>query len=213
MAISTGITVLATLTGRAEDATDGFYLNADVGIFHQQEAVIHGTFGTRTSVSYNPGVRTDMILGYRLNKSWSVELETGLLWNTIHEGDGMPLQPPGTTFDTFTFPALTKIAYEIPATKNLKLHLGCGIGGAFSIANIHRGQFIGDADISARDFSLAYELEAGVRLQLAKSVSIGAAYKFLSVSDQEWSFPALSNRLSIDETFTHAVVVGVTWRF
>lgn len=195
------------------DWSDNLYLSADVGgMFQQGTSLIQN--GSSASVTFNPGVRADIDLGYNLNDSWAVELETGFMWNSMDNVGGRSLSSISQSVDMYSVPILANIIYKVPTKTSWVPYFGVGAGGVVGIYDLKsRG-----TDYSDTDFTFAYQAEAGLDYALSKNVSVGIAYKFLGALNQHWLLsPKLPhdtyNHVTLDGVYIHAVVVKFTWSF
>ena len=197
------------------DWSDNLYLSADFGgVFQQDATYIQSALSGRPTATFNPGIRADINLGYNLNDSWAVELETGFMWNSMDNVGGRSLSSISQSVDMYSVPILANIIYQVPTKTSWVPYFGVGAGGVVGIYDLKsRG-----TDYSDTDFTFAYQAEAGLDYALSKNVSVGIAYKFLGALNQHWLLsPKLPfdtyNPVTLDGVYIHAVVVKFTWSF
>jgi opacity protein-like surface antigen len=191
---------------RAVNWSDNLYLNADAGGAFQQEVTLIQN-GSSASVTFNPGIRADIDLGYNLNDSWAVELESGFMWNSMDKYNGVSLSSYSQSIDIYSVPVLANIIYKVPTKTSWAPYFGVGAGGVVGMFDLNsRG-----IDYSDTDFIFAYQAEAGLDYALSKNASIGIAYKFLGTLNQRYCLSGSNDKL--DGVYIHAVVAKFTWTF
>jgi opacity protein-like surface antigen len=213
--VSAALFMSATGARAADDWSDNLYLSADFGGVFQQEASLIQN-GSSANVTFNPGIRADIDLGYKLNDSWAVELETGFMWNSMDKINGVSFSSYSQSVDIYSVPLLANVIYKVPTETSWTPYFGVGVGGVvgiFDLNNTTRGARYSDTDLT-----FAYQAEAGLDYALSKNASIGIAYKFLGTLNQHWLLsPKLPgdtyNHLMLDGVYIHAVVVKFTWNF
>jgi opacity protein-like surface antigen len=188
---------------------DNLYLNADVGGVFQQEASLIQN-GSSASATFNPGIRADIGLGYDLNDSWAVELETGFMWNSMDKINGVPLSSYSQSVDIYSVPLLANVIYKVPTETSWTPYFGVGVGGVVGIFDLKSS----GTDHTDTDFTFAYQAEAGLDYALTENASIGVAYKFLGTLNQHWLLSGSpDNHVTLDGVYIHAVAVRFTWSF
>jgi len=185
------------------------YVNGDIGAMFQQDAKWTQNGGSSQNITFNPGIRGDVGVGYNINDSWAAELETGVLWNSIDQVDAVKLTTTHETFDIYTIPVMANIIYKVPLKCSLTPYVGVGVGGATSIASYTRPGL----DSSDADFNYAYQAMAGVKYALTKHISLGVGYKFLGTSGQSWYLNQITDHVKTRDVYTHSVGASFTWNF
>ena len=185
------------------------YLNADVGSALQQNAQFHQSGFPPQYASFNPGIRADIDLGYKLDDTWAVEFETGVNWNSIDKIGGVSLHSINRSFGIYTIPLLANVIYKLPRDGSLTPYVGMGVGGVCSIAAFSDAT----SDFSDPCFTFAYQAEAGLKYALTKNISIGVAYKYFNAMDQSWLFNRTAGHVGFDVVHTHVIVASFTWTF
>ncbi|HEX3101928.1 MAG TPA: outer membrane beta-barrel protein [Pyrinomonadaceae bacterium] len=204
------------------DQTD-FYFNFDSGAVFQQPTTIlshpipfSGTF--RDHVTFNPGFRSDVRIGYHLDQSWSAELATGFIWNSVNRIDGIPVDAVGNSIDIYQVPIMANIVYRVPLDEDWTFRVESGIGGDFSVYDytlFGGGGPSTHASGQANAFSLAYGAGIGLEYALSEQISAGIDYKFLSIVDQSWNLNinGAGYHAAHEGVYMHAVVASFIWRF
>ena len=175
-------TVLAAFESRAQctNCASPFYIDAGLGLAIQQDAEIQNSpFGNSGDVQFDPGLRADIHLGYKLNHSFSVELETGVIWNTVNNfrtpGGDNKASTQGYNADLYELPLLANFVYR-PLHGAFQPFIGIGGGGAatmFDAANIP----LFANHFSVTDWTFAYQAEVGFSYAVSRSVKLGLAYE------------------------------------
>jgi len=200
--------LMSAAGARAADWSDNFYLSAGVGDMFQQKASFIEEGNVRNA-TFDPGIRADINLGYNLNDSWAVELESGFMWNSIDTINGVFLASVSQNIDMSSVPILANVIYKMPTKTPCTPYLGVGAGGVVSMFDLNnRG-----TDYRDTDFTFAYQAEAGLDYALSKNISIGIAYKFLGTLNQRYYLSGLSDHIKIDGVYIHSVVAKLTWTF
>jgi len=203
--------LLSVAVGRAGDLQEKFYINADAGGIFQQDATFVEN-GWSSTASFDPGARIDLALGYNINDSLAVELESGVMWDSVNTIDGFALGRFGKSIDLYSIPVLAKLIYRFPTENDWTPYVGVGVGG-----NI--GMFDGklpSGSYSDTDVTLAFQAEAGVRYALSQHSSIGVAYKFLGTTDQDYNLgdrSFMTDHISFQEVYIHGIFVNFTLNF
>lgn len=202
--------------------TKNLYANIDLGGVYQQEDTTlfqSSPFPTSGTATFNLGVRGNAALGYNLNKSWALEFDTGVLWNSMDKVNGYSLDQPyplNTSFETYTVPFLANVVFKLPLKGSLVPYVGAGVGGAANIL------YYSQATASMNDYDIvfAYQAEAGLKYMISKRACIGVAYQFLGTTDPSWQGtfsvagqPAMDYHFKEKGFYTHSLVVSFTWNF
>ncbi len=208
---------LLTLDARAALwQADNLYMNVDAGAVFQQDATlkqsINGGPVSSASATFDTGFRGDVTLGYNLNNAWAVELETGVIWNSVDKVGGVKLDSLNQRLELYQIPILVNAIYKIPTSGHWTPYFGVGAGG---VVNISDASFPGGS--GATEFTFAYQAEAGVNYAFSKRCSANLAYKFFGTLDPSWNWtlPAGggTDHGTISGVYTHSLVAGITWTF
>lgn len=206
--------------------TRNLYVQFDGGLAYQQDATLEETISsgippanfTSGTVTFNPGIRGNIALGYNINQSWAAEFETGVLWNSIDSFDSTTLSTVGASFDTYTIPLLVNIVYRIPIKGPWTSYLGVGAGGAASILSYSQTYLGTRYSWDSSDFAFGYQAKAGLQYKLSRNASLGIAYEFLGTANPSWgstqNFGTPANYQFKEKGFyTHSLVISFTWNF
>jgi len=180
-----------------------WYLNGDAGGALQQDVYDKSDGGT---LSFDPGLRADVALGYNINDSFAVELESGVIWNSVDALSGTPLSTYGQSADLYQIPIMLKGIYHLRTGKFVH-YVGVGVGGVASIFDLT--SHISGPNGSDADFTFGYQAEAGVKYMLSDRASIGIGYKFLGTLEHSWTLETFN--LKTDPTYTHVIFASFNW--
>jgi len=213
-------------TRSSRNWTDNIYTEVDLGgVYQQQNTTLYQSTANPQTATFNLGIRGNAALGYEISKSFAVEFDSGVLWNSMDTVGGASLDSLGQSFDTYTVPFLASVIYKVPMKGSWYPYVGVGVGGAASIASINlgtMGSFV-SPNYSDYDFVFAYQAEAGLEYKFTKNFSVDVAYQFLGTTDPSWSFeapagftpPGSSAQYTFTEKgfYTHSFVLSLTWHF
>ena len=200
--------------------TDKLYLDVSAGpAFQQNISIKDGTgFGDGGDVSFDTGLRAGVDVGYNFNQSFAVELDAGVIRNTINQIGIQPLSPVGATAELDEIPLLVNGLYHFPLPGAFKPYVGAGVGvvvGIFDGSNIPGFYFSyppgSSTAYSDTDLTFAYQIEAGFKYSVGKHMDFGLAYKVVGTSDHSWTDNNIT--LKTGGTMTHAIMATFTWRF
>lgn len=210
---ATGVALLVSATPihAADDWTQRLYVNADAGGIFQQDGDFHQTGAPTFSTTFNPGLRTDIALGYNLTKSFAVELEPGFMWNSVDTLDGYGLGP-GDSIDLYSIPVLANLVYKFETHNAWTPYVGVGVGANIGIfdGSLHGSSF------QDTDVAFAYQAEAGLKYSFTDHVAVGLAYKFYGTTDQNYDLQTAVNytdHASFSGVYIHGIFANVTWNF
>jgi opacity protein-like surface antigen len=178
-----------------------FNLRTDVGAAWVEDFKVGDT-----SLSFDTGVRVDVIPTYQWNEYLSLDFNTGFIWNNTDKVSG-----PGGTFsvdgDQWQFPFLVDVNFRFPTKFGLIPFIGGGGGGVYAIANVDKvnGDTVNDSD---DDIFGAVQGVAGIEYKIDEKFSVGIVYKYLYMFTEETVvFPGGS--VSSDNTRTHSVSLSL----
>ena len=211
------LVLLAATSGHAQSA-DKFYVNVDGGVAFQSDVAIKGGtgfVGPGGDIKFDTGFRAGAELGYKLNRSFALELETGVIVNSINQVGIQKLSDVSASAQLDEIPLLLNCVYSFPLKGHFKPYIGVGAGmmiGIFDGSKIPGSYFPGQSQsYNDTEYVFAYQAEAGLKYSVSKHIDLGLAYKFVGTTDYSWS--ANSINLKTDGTMTHSIEATITWRF
>jgi opacity protein-like surface antigen len=197
-----GIALLAGALNASAADPGNMYLNANVGGAYLQNVDISGG----AEAEFDIGMRLDAALGYHLNNMWSIEFESGWIWNSLDSIENESV-PSGFDFDLYQVPLLVNAVVHFPTECAWKPYIGAGIGGVASVFSIETPS----VDDSGSSFTFAYQLKAGVGYAFAENMMVDVGYKLFGTLEQEWDFGP--GTIESDPLFTHSLLLSFTWLF
>jgi len=216
--MATAAAVLALTVARSQaQSADQMFMSVDAGPAFQSNIGIKdgtGFIGPGGNIDFDTGVRANVDLGWQLDRSCSLALETGLIWNNINQVGVQPLSSVSASGELYEVPILVKGDYTFRTRCRFKPYIGVGLGsmvGIFQTSHIPGSGAGPSPNFSDTDFTFAYQAELGFKYAVCKHCSAGLAYQFVGTSAHQWSDNGLT--LKTDGTLTHAIVATVTWKF
>ena len=190
-------------------ASGPFYVNVDAGGNILQNMSVKNA---ASGFSFDPGTRADVSIGYQIADPLAIELETGILWNSLSSDSG-----PGFPFDDRTslyqVPLLANLIYRVPISGGLSAYFGGGAGGVASTLQLREhpapGVYFHDTDT---DFTFAYQGLAGLKYAFNPAMEVGVGYKFLGTLDHSW-FEDSGLAIRTGAAYSDAILASFTFRF
>ena len=235
LSVTGAVLAISAVAGQAQDLTRSsrnwtqhLYTEVDLGgVYQQENTTLYQSTGNPLTATFNLGIRGNVALGYDISKSFAVEFDSGVLWNSMDKVGGASLDSKGQSFDTYTVPFLATVIYKFPTKGSWYPYVGVGAGGAASIAAINLGSGGGfsTSTFTCNKFVFAYQVEAGLEYKFTKNFSADVAYQFLGTTDPTWKFttpagppplgipPATEYSFTEKGFYTHSFVLSLTWHF
>jgi len=179
-------------------ASEGFYFAPAIGGAVVQD--VNG-YGGDVSFSFNPGVRCDLSIGYRLNEWFSLEFAPGFIYNNL---ETITIQGSQYNVDgeLIQVPLLINPILTIPTDSKWEPFLGLGVGGVYTSQSNNAFSYYSSGTTTAWNF--CYSALAGVQYHLEQDISFGFIYKFTGVNQ---------SGLNYDDVLTQSVQANATFRF
>jgi len=179
-------------------ASEGFYFAPAIGGAVVQD--VNG-YGGDVSFSFNPGVRCDLSIGYRLNEWFSLEFAPGFIYNSL---ETITIQGSQYNVDgeLIQVPLLINPILTIPTDSKWEPFLGLGVGGVYTSQSNNAFSYYSSGTTTAWNF--CYSALAGVQYHLEQDISVGFIYKFTGVNQ---------SGLNYDDVLTQSVQANATFRF
>lgn len=184
--------------------SDPFYVGLDAGVCLQQDVKLieGGGMGTAgDKVVFDPGVRVDVLCGYKLNHSIAAELESGFSYNQVSTVGGSPLSQK---VHLYQVPILANAVYNLKVMDKVTGFVGLGAGGVVTF---------GDAGTWGNDTEVQFGCQAktGVKYAIMENLDVSFTYKFLGTTCHKWSDDL--GTIKSDPTFSHSLMLGLTLKF
>ncbi len=172
-------------------------------------AATPGTYTvSKPKLTFDPGARVDLAIGYNFNPSWSTEIEAGAIWNSVDKIKFQATGPAGSFSEEikpdanfWQVPLLANLIYKLPLQSRLKPFVGIGAGGIFT--RLEGKDINGNQD----DIGFAYQGMAGITYALSDAVDIGLTYKFLGTLEQKYSGAKTEN------IYNHSILASLAFKF
>lgn len=192
-------------------------------------------FNPGDEIEFDPGVRVGLHGGYRLSDSWSVELETGVIWNSVDRlagvGTGSRLNgvSPDATItaswyedaELYQIPILANLQYDVSFAPRWSAYVAGGAGAVLGLFHLGESssRVAGDAvlEVTERDADedwdmvFGYQAKAGVRFAVSPRSDLDLSYKFLGTLGYDWELDG--DGLGTHPLRNHAVLLSYTFRF
>lgn len=176
-----------------------FYTKFEFGAALQDTADVTEILGFSTNpaldLEMDPGIRVGLAAGYQCNEALALELESGLIFNSIDTINGTS---PGS-YDIYQVPVLLSLIYRIPIGKHFSGYVGGGGGGVMALL---------EGDDSDDDITYAWQVQAGAEWAVGEHLNLGLGYKLLGTGEVEWG-----NLATIDSLMTHSILASLRLEF
>jgi opacity protein-like surface antigen len=211
-----GAALLLAATGGYAQSTGHFYVNADGGLAIQENTGIRsGSINSSSGdLHFDSGFRADMQFGYQFNDVFAVELESGIIRNTINEIGIQQLSTVNANASLEEIPLMVNTICTIPVKGPIKPYIGLGAGavaGIFNSSNVPGSGPGPTPNYGDTDFTFAVQAEAGIKYQICRNLELGLGYKFIGTTDHSWHDNDINMRTR--GTKTHDIEATLTWRF
>jgi opacity protein-like surface antigen len=167
-----------------------------------------GTPLTATKFEFDPGYRVDLAVGYPVHPVMSVELQTGVVQNSVSAarsgGSRVRFKDFGVQFDLYQVPILANVVYRPELRSPLQPFVGAGAGG---IVHVGRVKGFGVTDTET-DLTFGYQASAGVTYAINHEADLGLVYRFLGGTDVD-----LGGTVKTRSPLTHSIGLVLTVRF
>lgn len=204
--------VVSAAGAHAGDWSKNLYIDADAGAIFQQDADFHENSGINRNVSFDPGVRGDIAIGYKITQSVALELESGYMWNSVDSLNGFELGRFGESIDMYHVPLLMNLVYQFPTKGGWTPYVSVGAGADIGCMDASLPHF----SANDQEVSFAYQAQAGLKYQLTDNATLGLAYKFYGTTDQDYDLkfvPYYTDHTSFEGNYIHGIFVNLAWNF
>lgn len=214
---------------------EGFYIWPELGVSVVQDiqlntisasAEISGVrINTQQSpyLTFTPGIRFGVGMGYAFNDWFSMEFGPSLLWNplNVYGDDDLSVSIDGDHYRGsaeinldgafYQVPLMTNFLFHIPTNSPWRPFVGGGVGANFNYLNITKvlGYSLSDANGSC--WSFGYQAIAGVEYAFEGKYSLGLKYIFTGSTAQ--SFGGDLQPFGTNGSFTQSVVLDFKYAF
>src|SRR5437667_8314230 len=190
-------------------SSQDWFIGADAGVSLQQDVDLKEFLGTPLSgakIEFDPGLRFDVLGGYRFTDQLSVILEAGYIFNSVKSIAGTPLSGSGGDINLHQVPILANVSYTFALNCPIKPFFGGGVGGVFSVAEFSGAASGLPSGDSQNASAFGYQGFAGARYELNDRIELGLVYKFLGTTDADF------DDFKTDGTKTHTIAVSFIYK-
>jgi len=199
--------LVSALAARAQDFEQNMYVTYAAGVAIQQDANVRQSGGSDGRVSFNPGARADIGLGYNFNSWFSANVSGGFIWNTWDKFGGVPLSSIGQSVNIYSIPILTGVTLKLPNRTHFIPFVGLAVG-----ANISEFYFdFNGAKSNSHDVEPAFQAEAGLNYAINSEASLGLDYKFMTTPAQRYDL--VGESLSESGIYIHGIFIDLSINF
>jgi opacity protein-like surface antigen len=193
-----------TLQTQPETIGADIYVQAQGGAVHMQDLQVN--VGTQEKFKFNTGARADLVVGYKFSRSWSTELDCGVIWNSFDKYGDYSFSASKQA-DLYQIPIMVNYLYRLPIGHSFEGFLGAGIGAVVTVFHIN------DSGLNFHDSDVTFGGQgmAGLNYHLSRVVDLSLAYKFLGTTSHKWTDQGFYTQT--DGTMSHSLMLGVSVKY
>lgn len=211
--ITAAAVLIFTITTSAGFAEDNFYVDLRAALTHLQDANHNPTaLGESLESDTFPGFGVGGSLGYFINERFRVDGQIFYQRYVFGEFTRAGVDEGGDgDVDSLAF--MANVYYDIGSGGRWTPYVGAGIGWALIRYDVDAfgGPFTDAPFIDDEDGVFAYQLMAGVTLNVRDGMAMVFGYRFFATADPELS--DLTGRRFDTEYMSHNIEVGLRFRF
>jgi opacity protein-like surface antigen len=211
LATTASAVFLASAAIARPDGAQNFYVTADAGAVFQQNATFTEQ-GFGQNVTFNPGARIDLALGYNLSDTLGLEFEPGFMWNSVDSLHGVSVDSWGESLDLYSVPLMFNVVYRFQTDTKWTPYVGAGIGADIVTFDGSTRYF----NASDTTVAFAYQAEVGLKYELSDRAFVDLGYKFFGSTDQDFSLGLPYNHtdnVSFGSIYVHGIFASFTLNF
>lgn len=215
---SAALLVAASLTARADEVRNGWYVSGSVGANWLQDTNPRTFFGDNLNTGFDTGWALTAAAGYRCLGGFRTELELAYRQNDVNSiyeapNGGTPIHHTHVGGDVTQFSIMANAAYDWHVAPRWALSFGAGLGVVESDFNASGSGFhlIRDGE---DDWTFAWQLIGGVAYSIAENTDAFVEYRYFSVQSHDVvTYPnGIPLRDHVDLN-SDAVTVGLRYAF
>ncbi|HTR43089.1 MAG TPA: outer membrane beta-barrel protein [Pseudomonadales bacterium] len=190
-----------------DDFEKNMYVSYDVGAVFQQDANVSQSFGSNGKVSFYPGARLDVGIGYNFCNWLAADVSGGFMWNSINTFNGVSLSSINQDVNIYSFPILVGLTLKLPNRTHFIPYVG--VSGGANISEF----YLSDNGTSGNDHDVepALQAEAGLNYVFNPSASLGLDYKFMTTLDQQYHING--NSITQSGIYIHGIFIDLSVNF
>lgn len=207
LAVFAGLSLLAARSAFAQGSP--VYFRGGIGPALTERTDMTEFFGpTSQRVKFDPGVRLSLAGGFQVADWVAVEIETGVLANSIESISGSGNPDAGLV----NVPFLVNGVFQFRTDSGFTPYVGGGAGFSATMLSLDNTTINGvPLDGSDSDLVFAGQIFAGFRYEFNDRMSVGAAYRFFISGEPEWEVQG-GGTIGFDPIRTHSLTVEFTIR-
>lgn len=190
-----------------EDFEQNMYVTYEAGAVFQQGSTMRLSPGGSAGVSYYPGARADIGLGYNFANWLAANVTGGFIWNSVDHFAGIPLHTSGQDVNIYSFPILAGVTLKLPNRTHFVPFLGIAGGANISEFYLNGGGTSGND----HDVEPAVQVQAGVNYAINQSAYLGVDYKLMATRDQ--SYQISGHNISLSGIYIHGIFAILSINF
>src|SRR5437867_8113428 len=175
---------VSIVTTHAQEPSSNFYVTGGVGPALTLDTDVKEFFGPTSGakVRFDTGVRFSVAGGYQFKDWLAVELETGLIYNSVDRVTGSS----NADFSVSHVPFLANVVCQCPRMAPIVPYAGVGAGFAASVIDIDSFT-LGTTTVtgSESDIVFAYQAFIGARYELNERMGVSFTYKYFATGEPE----------------------------
>ncbi|MCH2160318.1 MAG: hypothetical protein MK085_00445 [Phycisphaerales bacterium] len=148
-------------------------------------------------IKFKPGMDLDLAIAWPLASFFSMDVQTGLAWNSVDSVSGeLPnlLGPPaalaGGEGNVYQIPVMTNAIFDIGLSEDIFLTFNVGIGFQFTYADISGVSSPSlpgvTASLSNSSLSFRYQVGAELRFEVSPGITLGAFTRFSGTTENNF---------------------------
>jgi opacity protein-like surface antigen len=200
-----------TLALHAQNSPSPWFFRADLGASHPMDTDLDEFLGlgpAEAEIDFDVGMRLGVAGGYRLTPWLALELESGVVFNSINDSEGDSVDASLTQV-----PLMANVVIQCNHFDRWVPFIGVGAGGVSSILDIDERIDVGEGTLIVEgndaDFVFGYHAFAGITYEFNERMGVGVIYRFMATQGPSWDVDSddLSGDLEIafDDLFTHSI--------
>lgn len=204
-------TVAWAVVGQAQNLESKWYFRADLGASLVNDTDLEEFLDLDTSgveLDFDPGLQLGVAGGYRITPWLAVEIESGVLFNSMDGVNGESVEASLTQV-----PFMGNLVVQCNNFERWVPFLGVGAGGVSSILDIDEriSTGIGTLRIEGNeaDVVFAYHAFAGFRYEFNERMGVGLIYRFMGTQGPSWDVEnddvGGDLEIAFDDVYTHSI--------
>jgi opacity protein-like surface antigen len=185
----------------------------EAGAAYIQDAELTSFFDEAASgakVSFDPGFRAGLGVGYRFTKVLSGELEAGFQYNTMKSIEGAARSDARI----YQVPLMANLVLQWFNKTRLVPFLSAGVGSYYTYLDADDVR-IGSTRISGSSdsFTFAYQGTGGFRYDFSRALGLGLSYRYSVADAPAWKYSDPDGVMKLDALRNHTACIHFGFRF